>query len=105
VTEEDLPEPGETNNELHGDVSGNAFQVRDVHGDVYQLRDVYFVDRPAPPAPRRHPAWTLLPFVPHLVAAILFGSLASALIPRLGPVVPAVLVLALYALVAVLSTA
>jgi hypothetical protein len=98
--EEDTPEPGETKNELTGD-PGNVFQGRDVR-DVYQLRDVYFVNRPAPPAPRRHPARMLLPFLPHVIAAVLFGSLAAILAPRLGPVVPAVLVLILYGLVAVL---
>jgi hypothetical protein len=106
VTEEDLPESGETKNELYGDVAGNAFQARDVHGDVYQGRDFYFVDRPAPPAPRRHPARTILPFVPHVIAAMLFGTLAWSVFLRIGPslspALPAVLVLALYGLVAVL---
>jgi hypothetical protein len=100
VTEEDLPEPGETKNEQTGDAA-NVFQGRDVR-DVYQLRDVYFVDRPAPPAPRRHPARTLLPFLPHVIAAVLFGSLAAVLAPRLGRAAPVVLVLALYGLVAAL---
>ncbi|HTI21905.1 MAG TPA: hypothetical protein VL652_13005 [Kutzneria sp.] len=80
MTDGDLPEPGETRNELHGDVSGNAFQARDVHGDVYQGRDFYFVDRPAPPAPRRHPARVLLPFLPHVIAAVVLGSLAAGVL-------------------------
>jgi hypothetical protein len=104
VTEEDLPESGETKNELHGDVSGNAFQARDVDGDVHLGRDFYFIDRrPAPlPAPRRRPAWVLLPFLPHVIAAMLFGSLAAVLAPKVGPALPVVLVLILYGLVAVL---
>lgn len=105
MTEEDLPSPGETRNELSGDVSGHAFQARDVHGDVYQGRDFYIVNQPEPPeppAPRRHPARMLLPFVPHVIAAVLFGSLAAVLATRLGPVVPAVLVLMVYGLVAAL---
>ena len=103
MTDEDLPEPGATNNEVTGDAA-NVFQGRDVR-DVYQLRDVYFVNRPAPPAPRRHPARMLLPFLPHVIAAVLFGSLAAVLAPRLGPVVPAVLVLILYGVVAVSALA
>ncbi|MFC0543773.1 hypothetical protein [Kutzneria chonburiensis] len=101
--EEDIPEPGETKNELTGD-PGNVVQARDIR-DVYQLRDVYIVNEstpPAAPAPRRHPARMLFPFLPHVIAAVLFGSLAAILAPRLGPVVPAVLVLILYGLVAML---
>jgi hypothetical protein len=79
MTEEELPKPAETRNEINGDVRGNAVQARDIEGGVHQY---VVLPPPVPPPPPPHPARLLLPFLPHLVAAVVVGSLAAILVAR-----------------------
>jgi hypothetical protein len=84
VTEEELPKPGEPTNKFVGVNGGTVYQIRNVKGDVVHVENVNIVSPPPvpvlEPAPPRSPARQLLPFVPHLILAVLVGSLASILV-------------------------
>lgn len=84
MTEEELPKAGETTNQFDGDNSGTVYQIRNVHGDVVHVDNINVVNPLAPeplpaPEPPRSLARQLLPFVPHLIVAVLVGSVASIL--------------------------
>ncbi len=80
MTEEELPEAGETTNKFDGDNSGTVYQIGEAR-DVVHVENVNIVHpSPLEPEQPRSPARQLLPFVPHLIVAVLFGSLASILV-------------------------
>ncbi|QUQ71429.1 hypothetical protein [Kutzneria sp. CA-103260] len=120
--EEASPESGETKNQVDGDNSGTVYQIRDVHGNIVHVENLNVVTPPAPtpppvptpqpelaprPEPPQSPIRQLLPFVPHLIVAVLFGSLASILVvyhqSLLFRVLAVLAALAPFVLLAVLS--